>query len=85
MKLLEHHDILNPELFQSSEILREAWEEVVHAIKITDWPHGSEKFTIYPESGKKRGEGNGVKLIKVPCMQALEKAGWLTESLPNFG
>ena len=25
-----------------------------------DWPPGSGRFTIYPQSGKKRGEGNGV-------------------------
>lgn len=85
MKLLEYHDILNTSLFEKSLNLKLAWEEVKEAIKATDWPHGTGKFTIYPESGKKSGQGNGVKPIKIPCMQALEKKGWLTESLPNIG
>ncbi len=84
MKIIEFHDILNPNLFLSSITLQKAWDEVVHAITVTDWPHGSGKFTIYPESGKKRGEGNGVKPIKLPCMYSLEQAGWKTESLPNI-
>ncbi len=84
MKLLEYHDILNSGLFQSSTTLQKAWNEIKHAIELTDWPHGSGKFTIYPESGKKRGQGNGVKPIKLPCMQALKRAGWKTESLPDI-
>lgn len=85
MKILEYHDILNPDLFNSSRHLSEAWEEIKQAIHLTDWPHGSGKFTIYPESGKKRGEGNGVKPIKIPCMIALGSLGWKTEELPDIG
>lgn len=84
MKLLKYHDIINPNLFQSSQILQQAWSEIVHAIEVTDWPQGSGKFSIYPESGKKRGQGNGVKPIKLPCMRSLEESGWETESLPNI-
>lgn len=84
MKLLEYHDILHPELFQTSNALKQAWNEVVNAINVTDWPHGSGSFTIYPESGKKRGQGNGVKPIKLPCIRSLEQSGWLTESLPDI-
>ncbi|MEJ1929572.1 restriction endonuclease [Nostoc sp. NIES-2111] len=43
------------------------------------WPPGSDKFTIYPESGKKRGEGNGVKPIKDGMMRELESIGWILE------
>lgn len=85
MKLLEFHDILNPELFNTSKALKQAWTEVQQAISATDWPHGSGKFTIYPESGKKSGQGNGVKPIKIPCMLALEESGWQTEKLPDIG
>lgn len=52
------------------------------AVKATDWPHGSGKFTIYPQSGKKRGEGNGVVPIKVPCLKQLRDRGWEVERLP---
>ncbi len=44
-----------------------------------DWPPGSGKFTIYPQSGKKRGEGNGVGPIKLRLMAQLAKAAWKLE------
>lgn len=85
MKLLEYHDILNGDLFSRSSVLMQAWDEVEQAIGLTDWPHGSGSFTIYPESGKKSGQGNGVKPIKIPCMEALRTCGWLVEQLPSIG
>lgn len=50
------------------------------AIKAVDWSPGSKKFTIYPQSGKKRGEGNGVKPIKNECISQLLAQGWSTET-----
>jgi hypothetical protein len=53
---------------------------VVHkAIRAVDWPRGSGKFTIYPESGKKRGQGNGVKPIKEGLMVELKRQNWMLE------
>jgi hypothetical protein len=49
------------------------------AIQSISWPPGSGSFTIYPESGKKRGEGNGVKPIKNELLNALDSNGWLLE------
>jgi hypothetical protein len=49
------------------------------AIREVDWPPGSGKFLIYPESGKKRGEGNGVKPIKNGLMVELKRQGWQIE------
>lgn len=85
MKIIEYHDIFNQELFASSEALATAWQEISSAILATDWPHGSGQFTIYPESGKKSGQGNGVKPIKIPCIEKLRQYGWLIESLPKIG
>lgn len=85
MKIVELHDILNPHLFDVSRELISAWQEISAAVLATDWPHGSGSFTIYPESGKKSGEGNGVKPIKIPCIEALRNSGWLIESLPDIG
>lgn len=59
-----------------------AGKNVEDAISATDWPHGSGTFRIYPKSGKKRGMGNGVDPIKVPCIQKLKEFGWEVESLP---
>lgn len=85
MKLLETHDLLNPSLFSTSPSLGDAWSDVEAAIAATDWPHGSGSFTIYPESGKKSGMGNGVKPIKTPCLRVLEARGWQVKRLPDIG
>jgi hypothetical protein len=85
MIITETEDLLNSELFNTSEVLIEAWSEVQNAIINTDWPHGSGSFTIFPESGKRTGEGNGVKPIKIPCMNALQSFGWSVERLPDIG
>jgi len=82
MKIIEFHDIVNRYLFPNSTELNKAWIDIQESIALTDWPHGSGRFSIYPESGKKRGQGNGVKPIKIPCMKALSSRGWLTEQLP---
>lgn len=49
------------------------------AIKQAEWPVGSGSFTIYPESGKKSGQGNGVVPIKAKPMKVLKGAGWTLE------
>ena len=49
------------------------------AVARVDWPPGSGAFTIYPESGKKRGLGNGVKPIKDGLMMELHSLGWNLE------
>ncbi len=52
---------------------------IINEVKEVDWPPGSGKFTIYPESGKKRREGNGVKLIKDSFVKRLVVKGWEAE------
>lgn len=54
-------------------------QEIFEAIAQIVWPVGSEQFLIYPESGKKRGQGNGVKPIKSSFLNYLEYGGWETE------
>jgi hypothetical protein len=46
---------------------------------VTSTPGRGGKFTIYPQSGKKSGEGNGVKPIKIGLMERLLKDGWELE------
>jgi hypothetical protein len=59
------------------------WAETrasIHAaVKRCAWPPGSKKFTIHPESGKKRGEGNGVVPIRAEFIKELRKVGWTIE------
>lgn len=54
-------------------------ESLYKAIREVDWPPGSGSFTIYPEFGRKRGEGNGVAPIKNGLMKELERQGWSRE------
>lgn len=49
------------------------------AIKSVVWPPGSSEFTIYAESGLKRGKGNGVGPIKKEFAKTLSDDGWTTE------
>ncbi len=50
-----------------------------NAVKRVSWPPGSNSFTIYPERGKKHGEGNGVRPIKNELMKDLAAQGWKLE------
>jgi len=84
VKIVENHDLISIGPFPSSDEWRMACDHVRDAVISTDWPHGSGKFTIYPQSGKKRGEGNGVDPIKTPCLQKLQALGWKTEKLPKI-
>lgn len=59
--------------FAASNEWATARKRLYKAIKKVEWPTGSGKFTIYPESGKKRGMGNGVVPIKAGLMLDLEK------------
>jgi hypothetical protein len=44
----------------SSDTWKTLYGHIRQSIEAVVWPPGSDKFTIYPQSGKKRGEGNGV-------------------------
>lgn len=84
VKISGRFDILAKGPFSQSAEWKRACTDVEKAIRCTDWPHGSGKFTIYPESGKKRGQGNGVCPIKEPCLEKLRELGWKTEKLPKI-
>lgn len=44
------------------------------------WPAEAADFAIYPESGKSRGKGNGVKPIHEAFLAALATHGWQVAS-----
>lgn len=56
-------------------------KEIENAIKSMEWPAGSGKFTLYDESGKKRGQGSGVVPIKQMFVHHLcqQGKGWTPE------
>jgi len=82
VKIVETHDLISRGKTTKSPEWNSACDQVRQAVVSADWPHGTGKFTIYPESGKERGKGNGVDLIKKPCIRTLRELGWETERLP---
>jgi hypothetical protein len=55
-------------------------QHISQAIETIQWPPGSGSFTLHDESGRARGEGNGVKPIKDACMLKLRSLGWHLET-----
>lgn len=76
MKILRVETLIARGQFADSAEWRKVREDLHLGIRGVVWPTGSDKFTIYPQSGKKRGEGNGVKPIKEGLMLHLEDLGW---------
>lgn len=79
MKVLEVHTLIAAGEFATSAEWRTTRKRLHDAITAVDWPPGSGSFTIYPQSGKKRGEGNGVTPIKLGLMRRLQSEGWKLE------
>jgi hypothetical protein len=76
VKIVHIETLISRGRFPGSAEWRRVRKHLHLAIKAVDWPVGSGKFTIYPESGKKRGEGNGVTPIKCELMAELQRFGW---------
>jgi hypothetical protein len=79
MKLVHCETLISIGGFASSSEWQNLRNVVTSAIANMVWPPRSKSFTIYPESGKKRRKGNGVKPIKNGLMKTLVKKGWRTE------
>jgi hypothetical protein len=77
MQIVEQIDVISRGRFPRSREWRKACDDVEAAVALTDWPHGSGKFKIYPGL-----HANGVTPIKVPCLAELIKRGWKAEQLP---
>lgn len=51
---------------------------IKQAIQAVVWPRGNMAFVLNPSKGRGRGEGNGVRPIKISCMETLKALGWNT-------
>jgi hypothetical protein len=71
MKIVETVTLISAGSYSDSAEWQAQRAKIRTAIEGTVWPPNSDKFTIYPESGKKSGEGNGVKPIKAMTLDAL--------------
>jgi len=79
VKIIKIETLISTGNFAKSKFWIDARNTVCAAISAVDHPVGSGKFTIHPESGKKRGQGNGVKPIKDLFVKKLVKSGWKSE------
>jgi hypothetical protein len=79
VKIVHVETLISAGDYPKSEDWRTTREKLHNAIRAVDWPPGSGKFTIYPESGKQRGKGNGVTPIKNGLMAQLRDDNWETE------
>ena len=79
MKIVQEVMLLGCGRYADSREWKQARAKIHAAVEAVDWPPGTGKFLIYPESGKKRGEGNGVKPIKKGLLEELRRQGWKTE------
>lgn len=79
MKIVNVEELISKGSFSKSQEWKDIRDVAINAAKAVVWPPGSGDFTIYPESGKKSGEGNGVKPIKNAAMSYLSEQGWEQE------
>ena len=79
MKIVYIETLISKGSFPETPIWKEIHNKIKEGIESVDWPRGSGKFSIYPESGKQRNEGNGVKPIKDVLINRLKLSGWVAE------
>lgn len=76
MKIVREETLISVGEYARSAKWKRSRQKLYKAIRGVDWPRGSGSFTIHPESGKKRGKGNGVTPIKNGLMEELRRQGW---------
>lgn len=80
MKIVHTEHLIDVGRFSKTSHWKTIKNNIHQAIKSIQWPPGSGSFTLYDQSGKKRGEGNGVKPIKEACvLHLVEDLGWTRE------
>ena len=79
MKIVAVHTLINCGSYANSRHWRETRGQIHDAVRTCQWPPGSGSFTIYPQSGKKRGQGNGASPIRDGFVEHLKARGWMME------
>jgi hypothetical protein len=80
MKIVRTEFLIRAGTFPNSREWETIEAEILQAIRLIVWPPHTRSFTIFPQSGKKRGEGNGVKPIKGAFCLRLKRKGWALET-----
>jgi Restriction endonuclease BamHI len=79
MKIVQIEFLIRKGTFPRSSEWKIIEADLLQAIRSIVWPPHKRSFTIFPQSGKKRGEGNGVKPIKDAFCLKLKQKGWHLE------
>jgi hypothetical protein len=79
VKVVRFETVISTGPFPDSPTFERIQRELREAVDHVRWPKGAVDFRIYPQSGKKRSEGNGVKPIKLGFQDLLKSRGWLLE------
>lgn len=79
MRIMRIEKLLDKGPFSASEAWAQLEEQLRGCMKALEWPRGSGKFLLHDQSGKKRGQGSGVKPIKNGFMLCLQRHGWLVQ------
>jgi hypothetical protein len=80
MKILKTVSLISAGTFAKSDTLKKIVQDVETSISKIENPKGSGQFILHDQCGKKRGQGNGVKPIKLLCMKYLKEKGWDLET-----
>ena len=80
MKIVHTEFIISAGRFPQSKEWENVQTHIRTAIRSIEWPPESGSYTLHDEPGKKRGQGSGVKPIKLACMKKLEALGWNLET-----
>ncbi len=76
MQIVRIERLIDRGPFSSSGAWREIESHITTCMKALEWPAGAGQFLLRDESGKKRGQGSGVKPIKDGFMICLKGKGW---------
>lgn len=79
MKVVKVEKLINSGSFADADTWKKIEKFILKEIKAMDHPIGTGAFLLFPESGKKRGKGNGVTPIKKSLMNRLSEHGWKLE------
>ena len=79
MRIVEEIDLLDLDDCKHSSGITEALADIRTSVTRLVWPPGADKFTIYPESDKKSGQGNGVRPVRDAFVMQLVDRGWTPE------
>ena len=86
MKITNWDTLVDEGGYSQTAEFAQAEADLEAAITGVVWPVGAVDFAIYPESGKKRGEGNGVVPIKNGFARSIVARGWeLEKNAPREG